>query len=75
MKYFSIGRVGRVVLALLAIGSVCLSLAAIGWAGGGNPSNLCKNGGWQTLLRSDGSSFANQGACVSYAAQGGTFIT
>lgn len=27
--------------------------------------NQCKNGGWQTLVRSDGTSFANQGDCVS----------
>jgi hypothetical protein len=26
----------------------------------------CKKGGWQTLRRSDGSAFRNQGACVSY---------
>jgi hypothetical protein len=26
----------------------------------------CKKGGWQTLRRSDGSSFRNQGDCVSY---------
>jgi hypothetical protein len=28
--------------------------------------NDCKNGGWQTLKRADGSSFKNQGDCVSY---------
>ncbi len=27
--------------------------------------NQCKNGGWQTLVHSDGTSFANQGDCVS----------
>ncbi len=33
----------------------------------------CKDGGWQQLVRAeDGSTFKNQGACVSYAAQGGT---
>jgi hypothetical protein len=30
----------------------------------------CKSGGWQTLRRSDGSSFKNQGDCVSYFASG-----
>jgi hypothetical protein len=30
----------------------------------------CKNGGWQTLRRADGSSFKNQGDCVSYANNG-----
>lgn len=32
----------------------------------------CKHGGWQQLVREDGSAFRNQGACVSYAARGGT---
>ena len=44
-------------------------------AGGGNSENAkrCQKGGWQTLHRSeDGRSFASQGACVSYAAKGGT---
>jgi hypothetical protein len=30
----------------------------------------CKSGGWQSLKRSDGSSFRNQGDCVSYFASG-----
>ena len=30
----------------------------------------CKDGGWQHLVRSDGSSFRNQGACVSYVNTG-----
>jgi hypothetical protein len=69
MKHVTIGRVA---LALLATGVACLSLAAVASAGGGISASaqLCQNS-WQTLLRSDGSSFANQGACVSYAAQGG----
>lgn len=41
---------------------------------GGNSANakLCQKGGWEDLQRSDGTPFANQGACVSYAARGGT---
>ncbi len=33
------------------------------------PSNKddCKNGGWETMRRDDGSSFKNQGQCVKYA--------
>jgi hypothetical protein len=57
----------------------CAALAltvgvATATAGGGNSANakLCQKGGWQTLVRSDGSSFANQDECVSYAAKGGT---
>ncbi|MFN8633483.1 MAG: hypothetical protein U0893_06475 [Chloroflexota bacterium] len=30
----------------------------------------CKNGGWQSLKRADGSSFKNQGDCVSYTNNG-----
>jgi len=30
----------------------------------------CKNGGWQTLTRADGSPFKNQGDCVSYTNNG-----
>ena len=71
MKHFTIGRIG---LALLATTVVCLSQAAVASAGGGNSANakLCQKGGWQTLVRADGSPFASQGDCVSYAAQGGT---
>jgi hypothetical protein len=74
MKHFTIGRVGLVLLATALVG---LSQAAVASAApGGNSANakLCQKGGWQTLTRSDGSSFANQDACVSYAAQGGTLV-
>lgn len=30
----------------------------------------CKNGGWQTLTRADGSPFKNQGDCISYTNNG-----
>jgi len=30
----------------------------------------CKNGAWQNLVRSDFTSFKNQGACVSYVQTG-----
>ena len=30
----------------------------------------CKDGGWQTVKRADGSAFANQGDCVSYVENG-----
>jgi hypothetical protein len=41
---------------------------------GGNSAaaHACQHGGWTNLVRSDGTSFKNQGACVSYAAHGGT---
>lgn len=30
----------------------------------------CKNGGWTTLSRANGSAFKNQGDCVSYVSNG-----
>jgi hypothetical protein len=30
----------------------------------------CKNGGWQTLKRADGSAFKNQGDCIQYVNTG-----
>lgn len=30
----------------------------------------CKNGGWKTLARADGSKFKNQGDCIQYANTG-----
>ncbi len=64
---------GCLALALLATGALCLSLAPVASAGGGNSANakLCQNGGWQNLVRSDRTPFANQGDCVSDAAHGG----
>lgn len=40
---------------------------------GGNvpsSSNQCKNGGWQTSVRADGSTFKNQGDCIQYVNTG-----
>ncbi len=36
------------------------------------PTDACKDGGWEELVRGDGTPFANQGACVAYVAGGGT---
>jgi hypothetical protein len=66
-------RVG--VLALTAT----MGLALVGIAspaGAADPNAaakaLCKNDGWKTLVRADGTRFLSQGECVSYAANGGT---
>jgi hypothetical protein len=32
--------------------------------------NKCKNGGWQDMIRKDGSSFKNQGDCIQYVNTG-----
>ena len=52
--------------------SVGLTTATAGNGGNSANAKLCQKGGWQTLYRSDGSSFAKDGECVSYAAHGGT---
>ena len=44
-------------------------------AGGGNSGKTaCQDNGWLGLRSATGGSFANQGACVSYAAQGGALF-
>lgn len=61
-------------LILVCCAALALSVGvATATAGGGNSANakLCQKGGWQNLVRSDGSSFANQDECVSYGAKGG----
>ncbi len=42
--------------------------------GPGNAPNAkaCQKGGWEDVVRSDGSEFASGGECTAYAAQGGT---
>lgn len=67
--------IGRRSAVLAALAALALVVGAVGAsAGGGNSANakLCQKNGWQNLFRADGSPFANQGACVSYGAQGGT---
>lgn len=63
----------RAVLVLCAVVALTVGIASANAGRGGNSANAkaCQKGGWHTLLRSDGSSFRNQGACVSYAAHGG----
>ena len=51
-----------------------------GGGGGGNGGNSaaahkCQHGGYLSLVGSDGTTFRNTGACVSFAAHGGTFAT
>jgi hypothetical protein len=52
-------------------------LVAVGLVGGAEADNSgnahkCRQGGWQTWVSATGTSFSNQGDCVSYGAQGGT---
>jgi hypothetical protein len=60
---------------LLACASLLVPVATA-HAGNGNGGNsegarACQHGGWEDLYREDGSAFADQGECVSYAARGG----
>ena len=60
---------GLALLASLA-SAVVLAGSALA-ANGGNSANakLCQS--WQTLMDSSATQFSNEGACVSYGAQGG----
>ena len=58
----------------LFVAVVAVGIAVpVALAGGGNSdaANACKQGGWQNLVRQDGTDFKNQGDCVSYATKGG----
>lgn len=60
------------VVALVALFALPI-LAASPASAAGNSANAkaCKSNGWTTLVRSDGTPFANQGDCISYGARGG----
>jgi hypothetical protein len=60
------------VLALVAV--VWLAPAALADEGNSENAKACQKGGWALLTTSSGESFANQGDCVSYGAQGGTLV-
>lgn len=54
---------------LAAAGTMGAAFAAPGHSAA---ASACQKGGFASLSRSDGSALGNVGACVSYAAQGGT---
>lgn len=65
-------------IVMVAGGSAVLALGGAGSAaavGGGNSgaAKACQKGGWETLVRADGSAFRTTGDCVSYRARGGAF--
>ena len=63
----------RLMLVLCAGLALTVGIATASAADGGNSDNakLCQQGGWEDLLREDGTPFKNVGDCLSYAAQGG----
>jgi hypothetical protein len=76
----SLGRMRAIVVAA-SLASVLFASAVFfatttesAAAAGASPSSIqqCLDGGWRSLVSDDGTAFANQGACVSYLARGGT---
>src|SRR3954453_9578491 len=66
------------VTASLLVATILVTAAPVAAANkpGNSPNaKLCYKGGWATLYQSDGSTFASETACVSYAAKGGTLLT
>jgi hypothetical protein len=61
----------RIALALCASLALVVGVAAA-TASNSDAAHACQQNGWQNLFRQDGTAFANQSECVSYAAQGGT---
>jgi len=61
-------------LALLATVLACAGFADRAFGAGGNATaaKLCQQGGWSKLMNAAGHPFANQDACVGYAAHDGT---
>src|SRR5687767_1067107 len=67
---------------LARFAAVCAGMLVLGAApgAGADPGNSaaahsCRQGGYLSLVGSDGTTFRNVGACVSHAARGGTFAT
>jgi len=67
----------RRLLAALSAALLAGALAAVpAGASGGNSANakLCQKGGWQTAQSNNGSGFASNDDCTSYAASGGVLF-
>jgi hypothetical protein len=71
-------RFSRILAAtIVALSVVSLAVSGVAFAAAGNSGNtkLCQLGGWASPNLQDGSgnllTFANQGGCVSFGAQGG----
>ena len=68
---------GRLALALLVSGVLCLSLAAVASAAPTPGASVCQHGGWRTLFGPGTNAplnFTNQGACLKYARNGGAAL-
>jgi hypothetical protein len=63
----------KLMIGLIVAAATAVIMVPLALAGGGNSDNAktCQQGGWQNLVRQDGTGFNNTGDCVAYAAQGG----
>jgi hypothetical protein len=63
----------KLISGLIVVAAATAIIVPVSLAGGGNSdaAKACQQGGWQNLVRQDGTGFKNTGDCVSYAAQGG----
>lgn len=66
---------GRDLARIISLVALAFAMAPIS-AGAAPPARLapCLDGGFAVLARADGSGFANEGGCVSYAVRGGTLF-
>ncbi len=63
-----------VALGFIVLLALALLPAAATAEGNSDAAKLCQKGGWTLLQGTDGTTFANQNECVSYAAQGGSLM-
>jgi hypothetical protein len=64
-------RYSKLIVVAGAVTALAAPSAAMA-AGNSDAAHSCQQGGWQNLVRQNGTGFANTGDCVSYAASGGT---
>ena len=66
---------GQLVVVVLMLVSLMTAVPpGVSAQGNSDAAHLCQKGGWEELQRSDGTTFANQDECVSYAASGNTLV-
>ena len=70
-------RAALVAASLISLATPVIGSALPAHAAGGNNANAkaCQQGGWKNWVQADGTQFENAGACVSYAAKGGSLTT
>ncbi len=58
----------------LLLGALTLGAVASADTGNSDAAHACQQGGYANYARADGTTFANTGECVSYAADGGRLV-